>query len=422
MKKKLITTFIIVLILLGAGLSVYFVFIKNNDKTSKKDKVQNSNIIYTDALKDENLSISNDLSLEFGRIKKISDYVICESCTIEDKEIKYDELGDKKIEFYYKTLDGKKNYRYINISVVDTTKPYISVPSYKKVLVNSDEKFIEDFLCADNHTRNINKKLEGEYDLSKLGTYSVNYVATDESGNKAEKTFTLDVVSSIPKSSGSSQSSSTKLNYTDLYNEYKTSNTKVGIDISRWQGDVDFKKLKESNVEFIMIRLGGQDGIDGEYYIDSKFTQNITGALENGFDVGVYFYSYAYTKEEAINQAKYVMEHLKGYKLNLPIVFDWECWNKFNKLGISLYDLTNVQNAFINEVEKNGYRGSRYGSKNYLTNLWQESNNLTWLAHYISSTTYEGEYYMWQRCDTGRVNGINGDVDVDILYLDKYKI
>lgn len=171
-----------------------------------------------------------------------------------------------------------------------------------------------------------------------------------------------------------------------------------------------------------MIRLGGQDGIDGEYYIDSKFTQNITGALENGFDVGVYFYSYARTKEDAINQAKYVMDHLKGYKITLPIVFDWECWNKFNKMGMSLFDLKNVQETFINEVEKKGYTGSRYGSKNYLTNLWLPSNKLTWLAHYVSNTTYEGEYYMWQRCDTGKVSGINGAVDVDILYLDKYKI
>ena len=195
----------------------------------------------------------------------------------------------------------------------------------------------------------------------------------------------------------------------------------VGIDISRWQGDVDFDMLKENNVEFIMMRLGGQDGIDGEYYLDSKFERNIKEATKHGFDIGVYFYSYAYTKEEAVKQAKFVLENLKGYKLSLPIVFDWECWNKFNDMHISLYDITSVQDEFLNYVEKKGFKGARYGSKNYLTNAWQDSKHLTWLAHYINKPNYEGEYFMWQRCDTGKVPGINGAVDVDILYIDKYK-
>lgn len=419
MKKiLLILATIIVVILIGAG--TYFLFIKKDSPVNiikKKEK-----IVYTSALEDERIKLSDSLDVEFGKIKKLSEYVSISNGELIDKKIEYSKLGEEKIEFVYKDEKGKSNYRYVNLNIVDTTKPYISVPSYKKVLVNSDETFIEDFLCADNHDKTVTKKLEGDYDLSKLGSYSVTYSATDSSNNRAEKQLVIDVVSSIPKSSGGGSNPIHYLNYEDLYNEYKNDNTKVGIDISRWQGDVDFKKLKESNVEFIMIRLGGQDGLDGDYYIDSKFTQNITGALENGFDIGVYFYSYAYTNEEAIKQAKYVMEHLKGYNITLPIVFDWECWNKFNKLGISLYDLTNVQNAFIKEVEKNGYVGSRYGSKNYLTYLWQDSDNLTWLAHYISNTTYEGEYFMWQRCDTGKVNGINGAVDVDILYLDKYKI
>ena len=418
MKKKLLIIMIFIVLIISSILVYFFVFNKDKKTTKKKEK-----IIYTDVKEDTNIKINNDLTLEFGDNKSLSDYITIDNSEFKDKEITYDELGTKKIEFSYKTSDGKINYRFINIDVVDTTSPYASVPSYKKIKVNSDISFIDDFLCADNHDRVLEKRLDGEFDLLREGTYTVKFVAVDSSENKTEKTFILDVVAELPKSSSSGGSSQINyLNYSDLYNQYKNSNTKIGIDISRWQGDVDFKKLKENNVEFIMIRLGGQDGIDGEYYIDSKFTQNITGALENGFDVGVYFYSYAHTKEDAINQAKYVMDHLKGYKITLPIVFDWECWNKFNKMGMSLFDLKNVQETFINEVEKKGYKGSRYGSKNYLTNLWLPSNKLTWLAHYVSNTTYEGEYYMWQRCDTGKVSGINGAVDVDILYLDKYKI
>ena len=417
MKKKLLIISIVIVLIISALLIYFLAF--NKSKSVKKEKEK---IVYTDALEDTNIKVNSDRTLEFGSIKNLSDYITIENIDFTDKEIKYDELGEVKVEFSYKDSENKTNYRFINIDVVDTTSPYASVPSYKKVLVNSEITFIEDFLCADNHDRTLEKRLDGEFDLSTPGTYTVKFVAVDSSNNQTEKTFILDVVTSIPKSSSSSNNSSINyLNYSDLYNEYKTSNTKIGIDISRWQGDVDFKKLKENNVEFIMIKIGGQDGIDGDYYLDSKWTQNITGALENGFDVGVYFYSYAHTKEDAIKQAKYVMDNLKDYKITLPIVFDWECWNKFNKMGISLYDLTKIQDAFINEVEKKGYTGSRYGSKNYLTNLWLDSKNLTWLAHYVSNTTYEGEYYMWQRCDTGKVDGIYGAVDVDILYLDKYK-
>ena len=258
--------------------------------------------------------------------------------------------------------------------------------------------------------------------MGKPGTYYVKYVAKDSSGNVADKDMTLHIVENLPQSNNNSSQSNhiNYISYQDLYNQYKNENTKVGIDISRWQGDVDFAKLKNSNVEFIMIRLGGQDGLDGEYYIDSKFERNMEEAKKYGFDVGVYFYSYAYTEEEAINQAKYVIENLKGYDLKLPIVFDWECWNKFNKLNLSLNDITKVQDAYLNYVVKKGYKASRYGSKNALNNYWQDSKHLTWLAHYISETNYEGEYFMWQRCDTGKVDGINGAVDVDILYLDKF--
>ena len=417
--KKLIISLIIVVILLVGG---FIIFAKIFNKDSKPVKNEVPKTEYTNALDDENISITNELKIEYGKLKYLSDFISIENADIKDIEITYDNLGETKIYFKYNLLD-KEYYRYITFDIVDTTEPLVSVPNYKTIQMNSDDSFIEDFFCADNFDKHVERHIEGNYDLGTIGEYNVKYVATDSSGNKVEKNLILNVVEKINNSpSNNNNNHINYINYSDIYNEYKTSNTKIGIDISRWQGDVDFDALKNSSVEFIMIRLGGQDGIDGDYYIDSKFTQNIKGALDHGFDVGVYFYSYAYTKEEAIKQAKYVLENLKGYNITLPIVFDWEAWNKFNKFGISLYDLTKVQDEFLNYVESKGYKGSRYGSKNYLTNAWQESKHLTWLAHYVSQTTYEGEYYMWQRCDTGKVNGINGAVDVDILYLDKYDL
>ena len=412
MKKFLVILIILGTLFTGGFLSYKFFFQKEEKKK----------IIYTDALEDANIKVEDKVEVEFGKIAYLEDYVSVIDGKLENTELKYSELGENEVKFIY-TNDLGKNYRYIKFNVVDTTKPYVSVPSYKTVLVNSDTTFINNFFCADNHDRNVERKLEGNYDLGTVGTYTAKYIASDTSGNSVEKDITLNVVETIPKQSNSSNNTPINyINYSDLYNEHKSSNTKVGIDISRWQGDVDFDQLKENNVEFIMMRLGGQDGIDGEYYLDSKFQRNIEEATKRGFDIGVYFYSYAYTNEEAIKQAKFVLDNLKGYKLTLPIVFDWECWNKFNDMHISLYDITNVQDTFLNYVEKKGYKGARYGSKNYLTNAWQDSKHLTWLAHYVVNTNYDGEYFMWQRCDTGKVQGINGAVDVDILYLDKYHL
>lgn len=416
---KRVIVVLILFLLVGAGVGTYFFL--NKDENTKKEK-EKEKIVYTDASLDENIKIAEDLNVEWGKIRYLKEFLTIDNATFDDVEITYDKLGEKKIEFSY-TLNKIKNYRYITFNIVDTTAPLATVPSTKYIKLGSDLGFIDDFWCGDNHDQIVDKTIEGYFDFSQIGSYNVTFVAKDESGNETRKPFTLKVVSEIPKSPSSGGSTPINyLDYNDLYNQYKNDNTKIGIDVSRWQGDIDFEKLSKEKVEFIMIRLGGQDGIDGEYYIDSKFERNMENAKKYGFDVGVYFYSYAYTPEEAIKQAKYVIENLKDYKLTLPIVFDWECWNKFNKFKVSFYDVTKVQDTFLNYVESKGYKASRYGSKNYLTNVWQDSKHLTWLAHYISNTTYEGEYFMWQRCDTGKVSGINGAVDVDILYLDKYKI
>lgn len=412
MKKILIILIILAILSTGGFLSYKFFFQKE-----RKEK-----IVYTDALEDINIKVEDKIKVEFGKISYLEDYVSIIDGKLENVELKYSELGENEVKFIY-TNDLGKNYRYIKFNVVDTTKPYVSVPSYKTILVNSDTSFINNFFCADNHDKDVERKLEGDYDLGTVGTYKAKYIATDISGNSSEKDITINVVETIPKSINSNKKETVNyINYSDIYSEYKNENTKIGIDISRWQGDVDFDQLQENNVEFIMIRLGGQDGIDGDYYIDSKYKRNIEEATKRGFDVGVYFYSYAYTNEEAVKQAKFVLENIKGYKITLPIVFDWECWNKFNDMHISLYDITKVQDTFLNYVEKKGYKSSRYGSKNYLTNVWQDSKHYTWLAHYVLNTNYEGEYFMWQRCDTGKIPGINGAVDVDILYLDKYHL
>lgn len=416
LNKRLVIIFIVGLLLIGITLGLYYKVKIDNDKHNEEEK-----IVYIDAIDDSNIIINEDLNIEFGKIKYLSDFIALQKGKLKNKIVNYNDLGIINVKFTYDDEENNTLYRTINLNVIDTTKPLASVPSTKTIKLGTDATFVENFLCADNHDQKPNCHLEGEYNPNEVGTYEVTFVAEDISGNKYTKEMNINVVENIPISDPK-KNTINYIPYENIYNSYKTDNTKIGIDVSRWQGDINFDLLKENNVEFIMIRLGGQDGIDGDLYLDSKFKRNIDEATRVGIPFGVYFYSYAYNKKQAVEQAKYVIENLKGYKLDLPIVYDWECWSSFNKFGISLFDATSVQNEFLNYVENKGYKSARYGSKNYLINAWQDSIHYTWLAHYIDQTNYEGDYFMWQRSDSGKIPGINGAVDVDILYLDKFTL
>ena len=162
-----------------------------------------------------------------------------------------------------------------------------------------------------------------------------------------------------------------------------------------------------------MIRIGYGHDSNNEMVMDKRFENNIKRAKEVGIPVGVYFYSYARNKEEAIEQAKWIIEKLNGEKLDLPIAFDWEEWSKFNTYKVSFKELSDIAYAFIDEVKKAGYDGSLYSSAYYLNNIWKDFDN-TWLAYWTDNNDYEKQYTMWQ-LGIGRVNGI-GEVDIDILY------
>lgn len=110
---------------------------------------------------------------------------------------------------------------------------------------------------------------------------------------------------------------------------------------------------------------------------------------------------------------------MKNYKLDLPVAFDWESWSSFNTTGMSFYTINKSANEFLRVLEDAGYKGMLYSSKNYLERIWDKTEYETWLAQYNTKATYNGEYSIWQMCDTGIVDGIKGDVDIDIMYLDK---
>lgn len=207
------------------------------------------------------------------------------------------------------------------------------------------------------------------------------------------------------------------ISFSNAIEKYKKSNTKIGIDVSQWQGDIDWQKVKSAGAEFAIIRVGYQKGYDGENVIDPYFINNITKAKEAKLKVGIYYYSYAKTVKQAKEQAEWVADKLKNYEIDLPVAFDWESWSSFVTCKMSFFDINQVAHTYCNTLKEHGYKTSLYSSKNYLEKVWYpEEFDYIWLAHYTSKTDYKNKYGMWQFCNTGKIDGINGDVDIDVLY------
>lgn len=360
------------------------------------------------------------VNIKMHEVEVYSDVMLSDLITsmnghlIKDKKINTDKLGSYEVVFdYINDDDIKVNYSF-SINVVDKTPPMISKPNVYNVNVNYDGNIEKDLFCGDNYDDNPKCYIDGEYDISKIGKYNVTFVGVDSSNNESRHNFVLNVRKK-PKSSTSNNNSF--VNFSDLVEKYKTDKTKMGIDISHWQGNIDFQKVKEAGVEFVYIRVGRGNGIGGEYVIDKKFEKNIEGFNKVGIPVGVYFYSFANSVQDATEEAKWVLQHIKNYDVDLEIVFDWENWSSFQEFDLSFKKLTNLASSFGKVVKNKGYQAMLYSSKNYLENVWYPVDFPVWLAHYTDNTDYSGEYKVWQLCNNGRVDGIDDNlVDIDIMY------
>lgn len=206
---------------------------------------------------------------------------------------------------------------------------------------------------------------------------------------------------------------------------------KKAIDISAYQTNVDYTKVKNDGIEMAILRVGYTGyGVGKSKNKDSMFETHYKGFKNVGIPVGVYWYSCAYTEEEAIIEANKVLEYVKGKQIELPIFIDVEDEHNINASGcarenqvtIGKEKLTKVVEAFCKEIEKNGYYVGIYAST-YWLNTRLDMNILEkydiWVAHWwVSKPTYNGKYGVWQYSSTGRVNGINGNVDLDYVYKD----
>ena len=340
---------------------------------------------------------------------------------VTNKTLNTEELGKQEVSFVYKNKNDKEKRGVFTIDVVDEEKPLVWLSGSYSARVGSNLNLEDEIFCADNYDSNPTCKIEGTYDLNKAGTYNLTYVAKDCNNNEERINFILNVYEPAPATTTltpdqTEQREEVVTAFNDVVATHKDENTEIGIDVSKWQGDIDFKKVKDAKATFVMIRVGSQQGIDGEYILDPYFKQNIENALANDLKVGVYFYSYANSKKEAIKQANWVLNQIKDYEITLPIAFDWECYNSFNQMELSLFGLNEVAESFLEKVEDKEYDGMLYGSKNYLNSIWKYHDYDVWLAHYTDQTDYDSHYVMWQLCQDGRIDGINTAVDINVLY------
>ncbi len=194
---------------------------------------------------------------------------------------------------------------------------------------------------------------------------------------------------------------------------------KAGIDVSSWQGDIDWDKVRESGIEFVIVRAGYRGSVTGAIVRDKYFDANVTGALSAGLSVGVYFVTQAVNETEAVEEASAVMEMCEGYDLDLPIYLDVEGSNGGRGDQIDVETRTLVCEAFCRTLENAGVSGGVYACRYWLNNNIDASKldrYNVWLAEYRSKPLYSGYYSMWQYTSKGRVDGIEGNVDFDILY------
>ena len=347
----------------------------------------------------------------------VSDLISDTNVNIEDYQIDTDVIGKKDIEFYYTFEDKKYVYR-TSVEVVDTEDPKIFGSSSRTVLVGYEGNLCNGITYGDNYDGQPECRIEGDIDFETAGKYDVELVVTDVSGNSTNYNVTVNVVEEIASNNNNSGGGSTsKLAFSDAYSKYKKDNTELGIDVSEWQGDIDYEAVREAGATFVMMRIGVKLDSGEDPALDKKFLDNIKKAKEAGLKVGVYLYSKALSREEAIDEANWVLDTLDGESLDLPVVFDWEIWSNWNSYHISFHDLNEMPKAFIKTVEEEGYVGMLYGSKFYLENFWDGTYDNVWLAHYASSTDYEG-YMMWQFSNIGRIDGIYGDVDLNVMVVD----
>lgn len=261
--------------------------------------------------------------------------------------------------------------------------------------------------------------------------------ATQSQETTNQETTTSQETSSSQQETTTQAPTTTEAATTPTRTEYAT--IVNGIDVSKWQGSIDWNQVKASGISFVIIKCGGRSIGDGGLYEDSCFRQNIQGALNAGLKVGVYFFSQATSVTEAYEEASLCIDLIKDYNITYPVAFDWESASGYRvaSANLSTTALTEICETFADTVKSYGYTPMIYFNRNDWRNAVNTSvltsKYKVWLATYLykyqntDATWQQGDsllsysdipYCMWQYKSTGRVAGISGNVDMDIALFD----
>ncbi len=212
----------------------------------------------------------------------------------------------------------------------------------------------------------------------------------------------------------------------------ETEETTYGIDVARYQGNIDWKQTAASGVDFVMIRVGHRGLKKTEITEDPNARYNLQEAQKYGVKIGVYFFSTAITEEEALEEADWVAEIIAKYPITYPVAYDCEGFRdpENRHAHLTVTERTDLALAFLKRIEKHGYEGMFYGSKNEMEGdaFWEvsriEKKYKIWVAQYpeqpypqTSASSYSGEHHMWQHRMDGMIPGISQNVDMNVAYF-----
>lgn len=201
----------------------------------------------------------------------------------------------------------------------------------------------------------------------------------------------------------------------------ETADTRVGIDVSDHQEQIDWQQVAGAGIEFAFVRIGYRGYSEGGVYADGYAARNIENAQAAGLDVGVYFYSQALTPEEAAEEAEFCLEFLEDYSIQLPVVYDWEYVSAEARTGLmEAGTLTACAISFCETVRAAGYEAMIYANPDIARNLlelYRLQDYPFWLALYSDTMDYPYRMDYWQYTCTGTVPGVTGDVDINLQFV-----
>ncbi|MBR2540704.1 MAG: DUF5011 domain-containing protein [Mogibacterium sp.] len=357
--------------------------------------------------------------VEFGSEHKAMDFVKESEgvVTTKDELLDTETAGQHEVVYtatkslFGNLLNPTKDFT-LTYNVIDKVEPLVLWSGDGTVLEKGSEFDINEIIAyGDNADPKPAVDVEGKVDMKKNGDYPLHVTVTDSSGNKTDWDLTVTVADNVPQYTDDSA----RTKFGDFVSKYNKTGKAFGIDVSTWQGDIDFEKVKAAGCDFVIIRAGYS--VDGVVEEDGKFDQNYKNAKAAGLEIGLYLYSYDNTEQEVRTAADWIITKLGGEAIGLPVAFDWEDFGSFQSYEMNFRTLNKLYDAFADELAGGGYDCMLYGSKNYLEKVWDKTDTRpVWLAHYTDETDYEGPYNYWQASCTGRIDGIDGDVDMNVRY------